>query len=216
MFIEEKVSIFDRQRLEREASFFFKGDKPQFKRTDLLYAVNDINDSRVNDYLSGVDDTLICVFGCSIIKMENAFTKNTRMVNLHSGITPKYRGVHCVFWALYNEEPDMVGCTIHFVNQRIDEGNIISQASPDISPDDDEETLFNKTIKLGTTEFIRAIKYVYENGRCQSIPQAGAGKVYFSRERTENEERKLRSILAKGLLRRCCLPERVKRFYESD
>lgn len=215
VFVEEKSSIYMKQRLRNEAFFFFKNKEPAFLKEELLRRTSDINDGVVNEYLAKAGNLLVCVFGCSIIKMEKAFDKNVRMVNLHSGIVPQYRGVHCVFWALYNKEPDLVGCSIHLLNRRIDNGDILVQAFPGISADDNEETLFNKTIKLGVGEFIKAIDFFRSNRRVKFKPQSGYGRIYFSRKRTAAKERRLESMLKQGLLHNFHTSERVNRYYEK-
>jgi folate-dependent phosphoribosylglycinamide formyltransferase PurN len=53
---------------------------------------------------------------------------NSKFVNIHVGITPKYRGVHGTYWALVNNDVENSGVTVHFVDEGIDTGNIINQA----------------------------------------------------------------------------------------
>lgn len=213
VFLEEKVSIYNSERLKREADFFFGITEPDFKRTDLIRKIADINSEDIDNYLLKKDNLLVCTFGCSMIRIHNAFKNGVHILNLHSGILPQYRGVHCVFWALYNKEPDMVGGSIHFINRKIDAGNIIARVFPAISPQDDEESLFNKTIKLGTEEFIKAACFIHKYGVPQGEIQSKHGKNYLARERTENYESGLEKILKNGLLSQFRQKQRVERFY---
>ena len=48
---------------------------------------------------------------------------------MHAGITPAYRGVHGGYWALAEGRTDLVGTTIHLVDEGIDTGGVIEQAS---------------------------------------------------------------------------------------
>lgn len=45
------------------------------------------------------------------------------ILNVHSGILPKYRGATCCDWAIYHDEP--VGVTAHFMNAGLDSGPIL-------------------------------------------------------------------------------------------
>lgn len=45
----------------------------------------------------------------------------------HPGITPHYRGSHSSFWALLNQQPDMVGWTAFHVDKGVDTGDVIVQ-----------------------------------------------------------------------------------------
>ena len=54
-----------------------------------------------------------------------------KVVNIHPGILPKYRGSCCVEWALYNG--DKVGNTLHLMSEEYDEGPIIMSESYDLT-----------------------------------------------------------------------------------
>ena len=47
-------------------------------------------------------------------------------INIHQGLTPYYRGGPPVFWELYNGERE-IGATVHFVESKVDTGEIIAQ-----------------------------------------------------------------------------------------
>jgi len=58
------------------------------------------------------------------------------MVNIHVGITPKYRGVHGGYWALANKDKEHCGVTAHLIDAGIDTGGVISQRTIDITNQD--------------------------------------------------------------------------------
>ncbi|WP_275541646.1 formyltransferase family protein, partial [Campylobacter concisus] len=61
---------------------------------------------------------------CSIISSETICTSKTKIINLHNGINPRYRGIGN-FWAIYENNFDLIGVTIHYVDSGIDTGKII-------------------------------------------------------------------------------------------
>jgi hypothetical protein len=215
IFLEKKPSIFDRDKLNIERVFFFGNNKARFANNRIIKYVPDINCEEVSSYLSRYDKLFICTFGCSIIKMDNAFRKNVHILNLHSGILPQYRGVHCVFWALYNKRPDMVGGSVHFVDRGIDSGDVITRIFPAISSNDDETALFNKTIKSSVKEFVKAALVLYRHGNLSGKPQVKVGKVYFAKDRNKLCEAKVGDLLRSGLLSRSLRKEKIEKFYES-
>lgn len=84
-----------------------------------------------------LDSDLFVVFGSSYIKGPLAsFLVERRALNLHMGTSPFYRGTACNFWALYDGNPDLVGATIHYLSQGLDNGPIICHATPSIDTDD--------------------------------------------------------------------------------
>lgn len=63
-----------------------------------------------------------------------------RIINIHPSLLPKYPGLHTHRRVLAASEKQH-GATVHFVNEGLDEGPIIAQASLTVSPSDTEESL---------------------------------------------------------------------------
>ena len=71
-------------------------------------------------------------------KLISAFPH--RIINLHPSLLPKYKGLHAIEQAM--EAGDKTtGCTVHYVNEELDGGEIILQQEVPILPDDDVESL---------------------------------------------------------------------------
>jgi len=72
---------------------------------------------------------LIIVNGTRIISKSVLESVNCKFINMHAGITPRYRGVHGMYWALTKGDIENSGVTVHFVDAGIDTGSIIYQAN---------------------------------------------------------------------------------------
>ena len=59
---------------------------------------------------------------------------------MHAGITPKYRGVHGTYWALYNKDAANSGVTVHLVDPGIDTGGVLYQARVTVTNKDNFTT----------------------------------------------------------------------------
>jgi phosphoribosylglycinamide formyltransferase-1 len=70
--------------------------------------------------------------------MLEAFPR--RILNIHPSLLPKYPGLEAWKQALAAGEKT-TGCTVHYVDERIDHGDIIAQREVPILPDDTAETL---------------------------------------------------------------------------
>ena len=62
------------------------------------------------------------------------------IINVHPSLLPKYKGLHAVQQALESGDRES-GCTVHYVNEELDGGDIIEQSRVPICPDDTVETL---------------------------------------------------------------------------
>ena len=71
----------------------------------------------------------------------DAFPK--QIINVHPSLLPKYKGLHAVEQALESGDKE-TGCTVHYVNEELDGGDIIEQSVVPICPDDTVETLTHR------------------------------------------------------------------------
>ena len=105
--------------------------------------------------------SLICLAGYMKIiskKFLNAYGK--KIINIHPSLLPKYKGLNTFKRILRNKEKK-AGCTVHFVNEKLDSGAKIIQKSFFIDKNDNEEMLKNKTQKLEHRAFSEAVIKIF-------------------------------------------------------
>ena len=68
--------------------------------------------------------------------IENPSLFPAPMINVHPSLLPKYKGLHAVEQAIDSGDEE-TGCTVHYVNEELDGGEIILQGKVPILPDDD-------------------------------------------------------------------------------
>jgi len=91
--------------------------------------VTSVNSSESLQVLQQIKPDLIIVHGTRIISKKILNQTNAPFINIHAGITPRYRGSHGAYWALVNNDKDHCGVTVHLVDTGIDTGNILAQAT---------------------------------------------------------------------------------------
>jgi hypothetical protein len=102
--------------------------------------IDSINSDKFLDIISHFKCSYVILCGSRIVLKRTLESAKCRFLNIHAGITPLYRGVHGLYWALYNREIDKAGVTLHYVDSGIDTGNIISQEIVSISKADNFST----------------------------------------------------------------------------
>ncbi|MBI4838266.1 MAG: methionyl-tRNA formyltransferase [Nitrospirae bacterium] len=70
------------------------------------------------------------------------------IINIHQSLLPAYRGRHPLNWAIINGEK-YTGITIHHINKKFDDGNIIWQEKESVEKDDTIMDVYNKTVIKG-------------------------------------------------------------------
>ena len=82
------------------------------------------------------------VFGSSYIKGELVdFLVKQKAINIHMGVSPYYRGADCNFWAVYDDNPHLVGATIHMLSKGLDSGPMLYHAMSNIKTNPFEYTM---------------------------------------------------------------------------
>lgn len=102
--------------------------------------VPSVNDPATRALLVELAPAVVLVFGTRIIARSILDAVDARFINVHAGITPRYRGVHGGYWALHERHPEHFGATIHLVDAGIDTGAILGQVYVTPSPRDDFAT----------------------------------------------------------------------------
>ena len=83
-------------------------------------------------------DLIVLAGYMRIIKNPDAFP--CPIINVHPSLLPKYKGLNVVEQAMEAGE-EVTGCTVHYVNEELDGGDIIKQGEVPILPDDTVESL---------------------------------------------------------------------------
>ena len=113
--------------------------------------------------LKRYDISLICLAGYMKIISKN-FIKlfGKKIINIHPSLLPKFKGLNTFSRVIKNKEIRS-GCTVHFVNEKLDNGKIIVQKFFFINEYDKENDIKIKTQKLEYLAFPESIIKLYRN-----------------------------------------------------
>ena len=105
--------------------------------------------------------SLICLAGFMKILSPNFIKKFKGIIlNIHPSLLPKYKGLNTHERVLQNRER-YSGCTVHYVNSRLDSGKIILQAKVKISKKETSSSLKKKILKQEHLLYRKAIKKIF-------------------------------------------------------
>lgn len=111
-----------------------------------------------------------------IIPKEILDTPLFGCVNVHASLLPKYRGASPIQQALFDGETQ-TGISLMYMNEKMDEGDIILQKSIDILPEDNSGELFKKLACVGKN-IISDYTALLKNGKPTGIPQDNSRATY--------------------------------------
>ena len=100
-----------------------------------------INLESILNELKKKNISLICLAGYMKILNKKFISRfNKKIINIHPSLLPKYKGLNTFKRVLINKEK-LTGCTVHYVNTKLDSGKIILKKKIIIEQNDNEETL---------------------------------------------------------------------------
>jgi methionyl-tRNA formyltransferase len=114
-------------------------------------------------------DAIVVVAYGKLLPPEILSLSKRGCVNVHSSLLPKYRGAAPINWAIMNGEKN-TGVTTMFINERMDEGDILLQCSTEIMPDDTVETLHDHLAAIGVDLLIKTLDRI-EKEDLKGVPQ---------------------------------------------
>lgn len=142
---------------------------------------------------------VVLVFGTGLLREPLLSAFDGRIINIHLGLSPYYRGAGTNFWPLVNREPEYVGATIHYLDAGIDTGPIISHARPLIERGDGPHDLGNKAIVAAAHALLRAAA-AHVSGVAGAVPQSGGGRLYQRKDFNAGAVRSLYRNFESGMI----------------
>ena len=138
-------------KVKRDISFL---DDKNFKNKNL-------SEKKLLSVLRINNIDMICLAGFMKILSGNFIKKfKGKILNIHPSLLPKYKGLNTHGRVLNNKEK-YSGCTVHFVNSRLDSGKIILQKKIKISKNETKASLAKKILAQEHKLYPKAISKIF-------------------------------------------------------
>ena len=135
--------------------------KFKIKKTVLNFQNKILSENKLLSILKKNNIEIICLAGFMKILSKNFIKKfKGKFLNIHPSLLPKYKGLNTHEKALINKEK-YSGCTVHFVNSRLDSGKIILQKKVKISENETVESLAKKILVQEHKLYPKAILKIF-------------------------------------------------------
>lgn len=140
--------------------------------------VSSVNDAAAIALLQQLQPDIVVVNGTRIISRKVLQCIPALFINMHVGITPLYRGSHGGYWALYNNDINNFGTTIHLVDAGVDTGKILAQAFVTPAKEDNFTTYPVLQTAVGIPVLLDVLKAANENA-IEGYSKTEKGKLYY-------------------------------------
>ena len=184
-----------------EEQYFSSADAVRVNRGALhrVVAAGACSDPAEVALMTAARPDVVLVFGTGILREPLLAAFGGRIINIHLGLSPYYRGAGTNFWPLVNGEPEYVGATIHYLDAGIDTGPIMSHARPSIERTDGPHDIGNKTIVAAVRAQADAAIALGAGG-VKGIEQSGDGRVYKRADFSAAAVRRLYANFEAGMI----------------
>lgn len=128
---------------------------------------------------------LVLVSGTDILRKNTLDRFATRIMNLHTGISPYIKGgPNCTNWALSLREFDLIGNTIMWIDSGIDTGAIIVTEQTPLTGRESLTELHIKVMDHAHDLYRRAVERFATGQALPAVPQdqIAKGRIFFSRQ----------------------------------
>lgn len=119
--------------------------------------VDKLDDPSFYEELKSLEADLFVVVAFRILPSKLLQLPSKGSVNLHASLLPKYRGAAPIHWSIINGE-EKTGCTIFFLDEKVDTGQIIKQQETEIGPNETTGDLYKRLKKMGSELLAEAVE----------------------------------------------------------
>lgn len=158
-----------------------KNNIPVLKKTK-------INSSNTINTIKKLSPEIIfCIGGTQLIPEAVLKIPPQGTINIHPALLPKYRGRYSTPHALFNGEKK-TGVTMHFMDEKLDSGPIISQKIIPINKTDTAKSLYDKFTDIGEALFIQFLSDWLKGKKISKKPQNEKKASYYPKGLPNNGE----------------------------
>lgn len=133
-----------------------------------------------HDHLRSLGVDLVISVACpKIVRRSLLELPSKGVINIHGALLPKYRGKLPSFWVLAHGE-EVTGVTVHFMNEKLDDGPIVVQKVVPIDPADTLHSLILKSkVGYGAQALAEAVERIRDGGY-ELLPNDREQATYYS------------------------------------
>ena len=161
-----------------------------------------VNSTQTQKVLRDLAPDILCVYGTYVVSDATLSIASQMALNLHTGVSPSYRGADCEFWALHNLEPNLIGATVHECTANLDGGAIFGTTTASLDTNDGLGGVFGRCVIEGSALYKRIVGELIDGREINTAPQdLATGREYKAAMRGWRAELRVARLIANGVIR---------------
>jgi methionyl-tRNA formyltransferase len=124
-----------------------------------ILETDNLRDNQIRDELIAHKPDLFVVVAFKILPPGLLSVPSIGSVNLHASLLPKYRGAAPIHHAVMNGETE-TGCTVFFLDEHVDTGNILLQEKTTISTTENTGSVYARLMDIGAELLVKSVDMI--------------------------------------------------------
>jgi len=137
-----------------------------------------INSPDAVDAVAKLAPDIAVVFGTRRLRPPVIGIAHGATINLHGGHPERYRGLDSHLWAIYHRDFDGLSTTLHFVNEELDDGDIVDNRPIELTRGMELPALRAANTGVCIRLVVDALDAFDKNGNLPRTPQSKVGRYY--------------------------------------
>jgi methionyl-tRNA formyltransferase len=188
------------QARQRAALTSIIGPAPAWPVQVPIQTAASVNAPDIHRVIRDLRATHLFVYGTGILSAATLQLGTT--LNLHTGLSPYYRGSDTEFWPIYLDDLVHLGVTVHACTPALDGGAIYARACVRLEPDDDHFSAFARCVQRGAELYAHMARLLATGEMLTPIPQDAIGRSYRFVDRTFVHDLTMEARFRTGRVRR--------------
>lgn len=217
IFLERVITkclrlILNEDKQLSDAFFGSLGKAPKVSQYPQAVSVISANTKESLEKIKSIKPDFILIYGTGIIKESVLSCAKYGAFNMHTGISPHYRGSDCIFWPLYLEDYKHAGATVHSCTKDIDGGGIFRTQPIHLTPEDNQHTAFAKSVAVGADMYQELVEKLIREETVELKKQSlDTGREFKFTDRTFFHDFYMLFITKTGIL-----GKRIARYHQQQ
>lgn len=153
-------------------------DSEAFSRPDLVRPVGRPKDGLLARTVAGLRPRIVAVYGTGVVPDDVLALADQIALNMHTGLSPWYRGTACAFWPVVAGDFERIGATVHECTSQLDGGRIFFRERTPLFRGDDLHAIFARTVRTGTDGYVDVLARALEGTLAGEVQDLGLGREY--------------------------------------
>jgi methionyl-tRNA formyltransferase len=172
--------FWEEEEDEFEEIFFEEGEgvNRELEVNKKMIEVHSVNSKHLVKYIKSLNPDLGILFGTGLVKPYIFDIPKYGTINIHRGAIGEYRGIDSDLWALYNKKFDKINVTIHYVDEKLDTGDVLDEQNCPFDMIQELHEIRYYTTCLATEMMLTLLGKFQSGGRLKGVKQTKLGKYY--------------------------------------